>query len=82
MQKLDLESFEFFAFGNISSGSDGGFNFKVFPSKEDMTVKIWYGSLCIDKSEIAAEQTFPLTEEGYEQLCQWVTQQQQQFHNH
>lgn len=80
MRELNLESFEYFQFGNITSGSDGNFNFKVFPSKEDMTVKIWYGPYCLDKSQLHCQETFPLTEEGYEQMCRWVIGEQEKYY--
>ncbi|SDA27864.1 hypothetical protein SAMN02910447_02899 [Ruminococcus sp. YE71] len=70
---IDVPTIAYFEFGNVWSGSLlGTFNYKIIPKSKDeppvLHVTIWYGTLCLDKSEIAEEFDCPLSEEGYEEL--------------
>ena len=66
---------EYFSFGNSFSGSRGLFNYKIIPSKEDMRIIAWYGKNCSAKSEIVAEEHFPLAEESRPLICAWLDEQ-------
>lgn len=57
LKKLDNPEIEYFNSGNIFSGSDRGFNYKIYPDSKGMRIIIWYGKFCCDKSEIVAEET-------------------------
>ena len=46
-------------------------NYKITP-EEELHALVWYGKMCSDKSEIAAEAFFPVTEEGRAALLQWL----------
>ena len=60
--------------GNVFTGSAGTLRFRLEPKKEDgeILAEIWYGEYCYEKSEIAAQQRFPLSEEGREALRDYL----------
>ncbi len=55
------------------------FHYRIIPSpkEEIMTVKIWHGEYCYDKSidEIVSERSFPLTAEGREEMIAYIRQE-------
>lgn len=55
---------------NTFSGSCGMLRFFLYPDVKGKTVlaKLWHGILCIEKSEIEEERTFPMTAEGLAEL--------------
>ena len=59
---------------NIFTGSAGVLRFRLEPLKEENMIlaKVWYGEYCYEKSEIAAQQRFPLSEEGREALRDYL----------
>lgn len=70
---VDLPTFSYFTFGNIWSGSLlGDYNYKIIPKGKDeppvLHTIVWYGTLCLEKTEPAEEFDFPLTDEGYEEM--------------
>ena len=84
MEDLFLPTLHTFENNNIFTGSWGQLRFKITPSitmktpKEvdmeasSMKAEYWHGLFCYEKSEIEAEQVFPLSEEGREELRQWL----------
>lgn len=46
-----------------------------------MTVKIWHGEYCYDKSkdDIVSERTFPLTSEGREEMIKYIRDEDYNF---
>ena len=71
---MEIPKLFLFTEGGIYSGGkyDKSFNYKVVPSKEDMTCYIWFGKFCIDKTEKVESRQFPLTEEGHAQMLGWI----------
>ncbi|HIS78942.1 hypothetical protein [Anaeromassilibacillus sp. An200] len=66
---------------NIYCGSMDGFNYRLnAKNKETITVSVWMGRLCLEKSELAAEESFPLDEEGYQKALSWLETQFQALH--
>ncbi len=85
MQQLFLPTLHTFAMDNIFTGSCGNFRFRIKPevvkfpnSKEvdmensSMEAKFWHGALCYEKSEVEAQKTFPMTQEGRLAMKQWL----------
>ncbi len=85
MQQLFLPTLHTFAMDNIFTGSCGNFRFRIKPevvkvpnSKEvdmensSMEAKFWHGALCYEKSEIEAQKTFPMTQEGRLAMKRWL----------
>ena len=79
----DLDQFylpNLYTFQNKNSfyGSLDALRFLVKPrvgdeEREDaLEVCIWTGEYCLAESEVLDEASFPLTEEGYRQLLDWL----------
>ncbi len=67
-----LPGYEYFEARNIYSGSKGVFNFKIVPDGDTMRATIWYGPLCLEKSEAMQEQDFPIDKDGFEAMGRWL----------
>jgi len=84
MAELFIPTLHTFAMNNIFTGSCGAFRFRAKPNvvmatpKEvDFTqstifVEFWHGLFCYEKSTMEGEKTFPLTEEGREEMIAWL----------
>ena len=84
MAELFLPTLHTFAMNNLFTGSSGLLRFRVKPNvvmlnakevefeKSDMFVEYWHGLFCYEKSEIEAEQVFPLSEEGRTDMYNWL----------
>ena len=69
---------------NVFTGSWGMLRFKITPAitmktpKEvdmeasSMKAEYWHGLFCYEKSTIEAEQVFPLSEKGREDMYHWL----------
>lgn len=67
---------------NVFYGSFRGLRFRVQSVKGrpagaeeeawGMAVLSWYGEYCLEESEIVAQDWFPMTEEGYQQVLDWL----------
>lgn len=73
---FDLPRLDYFEAGNGYSGNWEGFNYRIFNEKENLRAIVWYGPNCSDKSEVAAEQSFSIDQEGLERIHQWLEEQQ------
>ena len=84
MEDLFIPTLHTFETNNIFTGSWGLLRFKITPDitmktpKEvdmeasSMKAELWHGLLCYEKSEIEAEQVFPLSIEGREAVYRWL----------
>ena len=84
MAELFIPTLHTFAMNNIFTGSMGPFRFRAKPNvvmataKEvDFTqstifVEYWHGPFCYEKSTMEGEETFPMTEEGRENMIAWL----------
>ena len=84
MAELFLPVLHSFAMNNIFTGSMGLFRFRAKPNvvmatakevdfeQSTIHVEYWHGLYCYEKSEMEAEKTFPMTEEGLKQMRQWL----------
>lgn len=79
----DLDQFylpDLYTFRNKNSfyGSLDALRFLVKPRigeeelEDALLVCIWTGEYCLAESEVLDEASFPLTEEGYRQLLDWL----------
>ena len=69
---------------NIFTGSCGEFRFRAEPQvvmatpKEvdfeasSIHVEYWHGPYCYEKSEMEGEKSFPMTEQGREEMKNWL----------
>lgn len=84
MPEIYLPTLHTFAMDNVFTGSCGMFRFKAEPNivkkspkevdmeNSTITAKYWHGPFCFEKSEIEGEETFPMTDQGREDLIAWL----------
>ena len=84
MAELYIPTLHSFAMKNPFTGSCGMFRFQIVPTvematakevdfeKSTMTAKYWHGLFCLEKSDIEAEKTFPMSEEGRSAMKAWL----------
>ena len=85
MAELFIPTLHTFAMNNLFTGSMGLFRFRAVPNvimatakevdfdKSTITVEYWHGLYCYEKSEIEGSDTFPLTEQGRQDMIDWLT---------
>ena len=80
-----LPTLHTFAMNNVFTGSCGMLRFKLTPqvvmapggkevnmAESAIHGELWHGLLCYEKSEIEAEHTFPMSEEGRNEMLAWL----------
>ena len=80
-----LPTLHTFAMNNVFTGSAGALRFKlstqvvkaeggreVDMEKSSIRAELWHGLFCYEKSEIEAEETFPMSEEGRSRMLSWL----------
>ena len=84
MQEIFLPTLHWFAMTNTFSGSCGQFRFMAKPNVIMATAKevdfeassikceFWHGPFCYEKSQMEGEKTFPMTEEGRQEMKCWL----------
>lgn len=84
MAQIYLPTLHTFAMNNIFTGSCGLFRFRAVPNVVMKTPKevdfdastiyaeFWHGLFCYEKSEMEGNATFPLTDEGREDMLAWL----------
>lgn len=87
MSELFIPTLHTFAMNNIFTGSCGLFRFRAKPNvvmatpkevdfdQSSIEAEFWHGLFCYEKSEMEGKQTFPMTEEGREQMIAWLEEQ-------
>lgn len=84
MSELFVPTLHTFAMKNTFTGSVGLLRFRIQPKVEMKTpkevdfeassifVEYWHGLYCYEKSEMEGQATFPMTEEGRQELIAWL----------
>ena len=84
MAELYIPTLHSFAMDNIFTGSCGAFRFRVKPNvvmatpkevdfeQSSIYAEFWHGPFCYEKSEMEGERTFPMTEEGRQEMKSWL----------
>ena len=79
-----LPTLHWFAMTNTFSGSWGEFRFMAKPNvimatpkevdfdQSTIDCEFWHGKLCYELSEMEGKETFPLTEEGRQNMKDWL----------
>lgn len=87
MEPIYLPTLHTFAMDNIFTGSMGLFRFRIAPQivkvnqkevnleESSMLAEFWHGPFCYEKSRMEGAKTFPMSQEGREQMLQWLQQQ-------
>ena len=84
MKEVFLPTLHWFAMKNLFTGSCGQFRFRAEPNVIMATAKevdfdqssikceFWHGPFCYEKSEMEGQATFPMSEQGREELRNWL----------
>ena len=84
MADIFLPTLHTFAMNNTFTGSCGNLRFRIAPQVEMLTPKevdmekssilaeVWHGPFCYEKSEMEAQATFPMSEQGRLDLKAWL----------
>ena len=84
MAEVFLPTLHTFAMKNLFTGSCGMFRFRAVPNvimatakevdfeQSTIHVEFWHGLFCYEKSEMEGEKTFPMTEEGRQEMKAWL----------
>lgn len=84
MAELFMPTLHTFAMKNTFTGSLGLFRFRVQPNvimatpkevdfeQSTMMVEYWHGLYCYEKSEMEGQETFPLTDQGRQDMIDWL----------
>lgn len=79
-----LPVLHYFAMDNIFTGSNGLFRFRAVPTvimrtpkevnmeESSIMCECWHGIFCYEKSEMEDKATFAMSEEGKEEMRQWL----------
>ena len=83
-KEVFLPTLHTFAMKNIFTGSCGMFRFRANPNvvmatpkevdfeQSSITCEFWHGLFCYEKSEMEGQKTFPMTEEGRQEMKKWL----------
>ena len=83
-KEIFLPTLHWFAMTNTFSGSCGDFRFMAKPNvimatpkevdftQSTIVCEYWHGKLCYELSEMEEKKEFPLTEEGREEMQNWL----------
>ena len=84
MEELFIPTLHTFAMKNLFTGSYGQLRFRIKPdvvmatpkevdfSQSTIFVEYWHGLYCYEKSEMVGSETFPMSEEGREEMIRWL----------
>ena len=84
MAEIFLPTLHTFAMNNIFTGSCGLFRFRAVPNvvmatpkevdfaQSSIHVEYWHGLYCYEKSEMEGEASFPMSEEGRQEMLAWL----------
>lgn len=74
-EHIFLPTLSHWEFGNGWSGSRGNACFLVRPEEGALCAELWTGPLCRAMSEAEESASFPVSEDGIEQLRTWLEEQ-------
>ena len=84
MTEMYLPTLHAFANNNVFTGSSGSLRFRIVPrvimanpkevdlSASSLTAELWYGEKCYELSQIEQTRTFPMSEEGRDEIKKWL----------
>lgn len=84
MEELFIPTLHTFAMKNEFTGSRGLFRFRVKPdvvmatpkevdfAQSTLVCEFWHGLFCYEKSTVEGKKSFPMTENGREEMLAWL----------
>ncbi len=70
----DLPGLDYFISKNPFIGSKDELRFKLVPNDDELTLLIWFGEKCFEKSTIEIEENFELCEESLYKVNEYLTE--------
>ncbi len=71
---MDLPGLLYYQNGGVYKGSAGDMRYKIEPENDKLVASVWYGPYCFEKSEIAEQSEFELSENGRTAMIEWLTE--------
>ena len=71
-QELFLPTLSSMEYGNPWTGSRKNARWRIIPADGQMSAEVWPGPLCYECSTVAHTASFPISEDGIEQLRAWL----------
>lgn len=68
---FQIPKFYYFQSGNDYSGSRENFSYKIITS-DTFKCLTWHGRLCSEKAEIENQKDFELSQEGFQNMINWL----------
>lgn len=78
---FDIRRLEFYKNKNTFTGSCDAFRYRIQPKDELFLVSIWKQDVCYEQAEEVQTVEFPLSEEGFSQVAEWLERQYQKQEN-
>ena len=69
---LEISRVGYYRSGNPFTGSHGSLRYRIEPEEDTLHVYTWTQDLCFDLADHGEAQDFPLSEEGLEQIQQFI----------
>ena len=73
---FDIPKTFYFISGNVHTGSRGPMRYRIEPADGQMKAEVWWEDVCYeiarDKGCIKAEASFPVSDEGFEQMLLYL----------
>lgn len=74
---FDIPKLFYFQAKNVHSGSRGNMRYRISPENDSLLVAVWRKDLCYelvrDANGIEAENSFPLSEDGFQAMLDWLS---------
>jgi hypothetical protein len=72
----DFPEISYFLQGNVFTGSQGeNFRYRIAKDGEDLKAGVWFEDLCFECCNVAAEESFDLSNDGLVKAIEWILSQ-------
>ena len=78
-QELFLPTLSSMEYGNPWTGSRKNARWRILPADGQMATEVWPGPLCYECSTVTHTASFPISEEGIEQLRAWLFERSEEL---
>ncbi|WP_243267514.1 hypothetical protein [Faecalispora jeddahensis] len=72
---MDLPGLLYYQNGGVykGSGGNGRVRYKIEPVDDKLTVQVWFGPYCYEKSEMEDRAEFALSDVGRSEMMDWLS---------
>lgn len=78
-QEIFLPTLSSMEYGNVWTGSRKNARWRIVPADGQMAVQVWPGPLCYECSTVTHTASFPIREDGIEQLRAWLFERSEEL---